>query len=299
MTPPYPKVHVIINPASGPNRPILNTLNDVFRKHGVDWDVSITKRYGDATQQARDAIARGVDLVVGYGGDGTQHELANAVIGTGMPMGILPGGTGNGFAREIGIPKELDAAVELLCTSQHVQQVDAVLVGNEYFIQRLYAGIPPESQTSRDLKERYGLLAYAITLPKQVLGATESEYRLTIDGRTTNVSGIKCYIVNSGKTGTGLSIDVDFSASDGFLDVFVVSRKPLSIMSAEARFFKLPTWSAGLYYWRGREITIEAEPEQAIWMDGEYHGSSPVTAQIVPGAAGGRRALTFGRRHRR
>ena len=284
MTPPYPKVHVIINPASGPNRPILNTLNDVFRKHGVDWDVSITKRYGDATQQAKDAIARGVDLVVGYGGDGTQHELANAVIGTGMPMGILPGGTGNGFAREIGIPKELDEAVELLCTSQHVQQVDAVLVGNEYFIQRLYAGIPPESQTSRDLKERYGLLAYAITLPKQILGATESEYRLTIDGHVINLSGIKCYIVNSGKTGTGLSIDVDFSASDGFLDIFVVSRKPLSIMSAEARFFKLPTWSAGLYYWRGREITIEAEPGQAIWMDGEYHGSSPVTAEIVPGA---------------
>ena len=170
MTPLYQKVHVIINPASGPNRPILNTLNDVFRKHGVDWDVSITKRYGDATQQARDAIARGVDLVVGYGGDGTQHELANAVIGTGMPMGILPGGTGNGFAREIGIPKELDEAVELLCTSQNVRQVDAVLVGNEYFIQRLYAGIPPESQTSRDLKERYGLLAYTITLPKQVSG---------------------------------------------------------------------------------------------------------------------------------
>ena len=47
---------------------------------------------------------------------------------------------------------------------------------------------------------------------------------------------------------------------------------------------RLPTRSAGLYYWRGCEITIEAQPEQAIWMDGEYHGSSPVTAQIVPGA---------------
>ena len=188
----------------------------------------------------------------------------------------------------------MDEAVELLCTSQTVlRQVDAVLVGNEYFIQRLYAGIPPESQTSRDLKERYGLLAYAITLPKQVLGATESEYRLTIDGHVINLSGIKCYIVNSGKTGTGLSIDVDFSASDGVLDIFVVSRKPLSIMSAEARFFKLPTWSAGLYYWRGREITIEAEPEQAIWMDGEYHGNSPVTAQIVPGALAVVRAVSF------
>jgi len=284
MTSRYSNIHVIINPASGPNRPILNTLNDVFRKYRVDWDVSITKKYGDATRQAKEAISRGVDLVVGYGGDGTQHALANAVIGASIPMGILPGGTGNGFAREIGIPKELDEAVELLCTSQHVQQVDAALVGNEYFIQRLYAGIPPESQTSRDLKERYGLLAYALTLPKQVVGATESAYRLTIDGRTINVSGIKCYVVNSGRTGTGLSIDVDFSATDGILDVFVVSRKPLSVMAAEARFLKLPTRSAGLYYWRGREITIEAEPEQAIWMDGEYHGSSPVTAQIVPGA---------------
>jgi diacylglycerol kinase (ATP) len=284
MAAPYPKVHVIINPASGPNRPILNTLNDVFRKHDVDWDVSITKRYGDATQQAREAIARGVDLVVGYGGDGTQHELANAIIGTGRPMGILPGGTGNGFAREIGIPKDLDEAVELLCTSRNVLRVDAARVGNEYFIQRLYAGVPPESQTSRDLKERYGLLAYAITLPKQVLRATESDYRLTIDGKVINLSGIKCYIVNSGKTGTGISIDVNFSASDGLLDVFVVSRKPLSLMAAEARFFKLPTWDAGLYYWRGREITIEAQPEQAIWMDGEYQGSSPVTAQVVPGA---------------
>ena len=284
MTPPYPRIHVVINPASGPNRPILNTLNDVFRKYGVDWDVSITKRYGDATRQAKDAVARGVDLVAGYGGDGTQHELANAVIGTATPMGILPGGTGNGFAREIGIPKDLREAVELLCTSENVRNVDAARVGDEYFIQRLYAGVPPESQTSRDLKERYGLLAYAITLPKQVLGVSESEFRLTIDGRVAEVSGIKCYIVNSGKTGTGISIDLDFSASDGILDVFVVSRKPMSIMSAEARFLHLPTRDAGLYYWRGREITIEAQPEQAIWMDGEYHGSSPVTARIVPGA---------------
>jgi YegS/Rv2252/BmrU family lipid kinase len=284
MGPLYPRVHVVINPASGPNRPILNTLNDVFRKHGVDWDVSITKRYGDATRQAKDAIARGVNLVVGYGGDGTQHELANAVIGTGMPMGILPGGTGNGFAREIGIPKELSAAVELLCTSSNVRKVDAALVGEEYFIQRLYAGVPPEAQTSRNLKERYGLLAYAVTLPKQVLRAGESEYRLTIDGRTVNLSGIKCYIVNSGMTGTGLSVAGEFSASDGILDLFVVSRKLLSVVAAEARFLQLPTWNAGLYCWRGREITIDAQPEQAIWMDGEYHGTSPVTAQVVPGA---------------
>ena len=283
MTAPYLNIHVIVNPASGPDRPILNTLNDVFRKHGVDWDVSITKRYGDASRQAREAISRGVDLVVGYGGDGTQHELANAVIGTNMPMGILPGGTGNGFAREMGIPKDLREAVELLCTCRNVRHVDAARVGGEYFIQRLYAGVPPESQTSREMKERFGLLAYAVTVPKQILRAKESDYQLTVDGRTICVSGIKCYIVNSGRTGTGLTVDADFSPTDGLLDVFVVSRKPLSVMSAEARFLRLPTADAGLYYWRGKEITIEAQPAQAIWMDGEHQGNSPVTAQVVPG----------------
>jgi diacylglycerol kinase (ATP) len=283
MTPPYLNVHVIVNPASGPDRPILNTLNDVFRQYGVDWDVSITKRYGDASRQAKEAIARGVDLVVGYGGDGTQHELANAVVGTNMPMGILPGGTGNGFAREMGIPKDLREAVEVLCTCRNVRRVDVARVGSECFIQRLYAGVPPESQTSREMKERYGLLAYAVTVPKQILRAKESEYRITIDGRTVCLNGIKCYIVNSARTGTGLAVDVDFSPTDGLLDVFVVSRKPLSVMSVEARFLRLPTLDAGLYYWRGKEITIDAQPGQAIWMDGEYQGDSPVTARVVPG----------------
>ena len=92
----------------------------------------------------------GVDLVVGYGGDGTQHELANAVIGTATPMAVLPGGTGNGFARELGIPKELRAAVELICTGGRVRQIDVGRIGEQYFIQRMYAGVEPEEQTSRE-----------------------------------------------------------------------------------------------------------------------------------------------------
>jgi len=123
----YRRVHVVINPASGKDEPILNVLNDVFREHGVAWDASVTHRYGDAGDQARAAIADGVDLVVAYGGDGTQHEVANAVVGASVvtgrrtPMGILPGGTGNGFAREVGVPKKVrDATIAISssgCTS--------------------------------------------------------------------------------------------------------------------------------------------------------------------------------------
>ena len=156
----YRRVHVVINPASGKDEPILNVLNDVFREHDVAWDASVTHRYGDAGNQARDAIGDGVDLVVAYGGDGTQHEVANAVVtaaltkGRQVPMGILPGGTGNGFAREVGVPRNVRDATILLCTSSRTRAIDVgrlrsigeAQVDEKYFIQRLYIGVEPEEQ---------------------------------------------------------------------------------------------------------------------------------------------------------
>ena len=67
---PYPKVHVVINPASGQDEPILNVLNHVFHPAGITWDVSLTHKSGDATHLAAQAVASGVDLVAAYGGDG-------------------------------------------------------------------------------------------------------------------------------------------------------------------------------------------------------------------------------------
>ena len=90
MTIPYKRVLVIINPAAGHDEPILNTLNDVFHSAGVDWDIRITHKFGDATRLAKEAVEMGVDLVAGYGGDGTQMEVANGLLGSGIPLAILP-----------------------------------------------------------------------------------------------------------------------------------------------------------------------------------------------------------------
>ena len=92
MTVPYKRVHVIINPAAGGNNPILNILNDVFRQYEVEWDVTITHRAGDATRQAQEAIASGVDLVAGYGGDGTQMEVLMALSAARLPWPSCPAG---------------------------------------------------------------------------------------------------------------------------------------------------------------------------------------------------------------
>ena len=91
-------VHVIINPASGNNEPMLNIINDVFAEYDIKWEALITHGPGDATELARRAADDGCDLVACYGGDGTLMEVVNGLIGTGMTLGVLPGGTGNTVA---------------------------------------------------------------------------------------------------------------------------------------------------------------------------------------------------------
>ena len=71
------RIHVVINPAAGQDEPILNIVNDVCRQHGVEWSASVTHKFGDATALARQAAEDGYDIVAGYGGDGTQHEIAS------------------------------------------------------------------------------------------------------------------------------------------------------------------------------------------------------------------------------
>jgi YegS/Rv2252/BmrU family lipid kinase len=296
---PYKKIHVVINPASGSDEAILNTVNDVFYQHGVDWTVSVTKKYGDATEQAKAAIAAGADLVTGYGGDGTQHEIANAVLSTAaeggrsIPMGILPGGTGNGFAREMSTPGKLRPAVEVLCTSQNTRQIDVghlsdlgeAHVPDRYYIQRLYIGIEPEEQTSRAMKDKYGVFAYAVSMHERSKTTKQSKYRATIDGEVYNFEAFKVYVVNSGMMGTGYKITHSYAIDDGLLDAFLMNSEVSETIDATIdRFLDLSTDAAKKYYRQCREITLDTDPDQPIWSDGEYIGRTPVTIKVLPGA---------------
>jgi len=285
MSVPYKRIHIVINPASGKDEPILNTFNHVFGQYEVEWSTSVTHKYGDAVEQAKEAIAAGVDLVAGYGGDGTQHEIANAVLGSGTMMGILPGGTGNGFAREMGIPNKLQPAVELLCTSRKTRTIDVAKVGDDYFIQRMYIGIEPEEQTSREMKDKYGVFAYAVSVVQQTRATKEIQYRVSADGEEQTFRAVKAYVVNSGMMGTGLSITGTYAIDDGLLDAFILDTADLqSIKGAADRFFRIDTQAARKHYRQCRKLTIETTPDQPVWTDGEYIGRTPVTVSVVPGA---------------
>jgi diacylglycerol kinase (ATP) len=276
----YKNIHVIINPASGGNEPILNTLNDVFTKHGVRWDASITHQAGDATKQCKEAVQRGADMVAGYGGDGTQMEVVAGLRGSGTPLGILPGGTGNAMAFELGIPRGLRAATELLCTSSNTTEIDLAQTGERIFMLRAYTGPKPEYVASREEKDRLGIMAYPLATLRVLKNLKPTKYRITIDGETGETEGLACFVFNAGASG-GIDASLpEVSASDGVLDLYMLHTTPPTATELVSHLFG--RHEEHVNHWRGRKITIETDDPEDLWLDGEPSGQTPCTIQVLP-----------------
>jgi YegS/Rv2252/BmrU family lipid kinase len=285
---PYKRILVIINPAAGRDEPILNTFNDVFHSTGIDWDIRITHKSGDATRIAKEAAAAGVDLVAGYGGDGTQMEVANGLLGSGVPQAILPGGTGNAMARDLNIPINLRQATELIVTSHKRRAVDLAKIGDRYFMLRAYTGVKPEDAASRADKDKLGQLAYIQASLKIFSHMTPTHYRATVDGEVIEGNALICFILNAGSIGGVMGVSLptvgDVSVSDGYLDLYAVTKGIQPIRAVSRHLFRVGESPAGIYHWRGKEITLEADSPQDIWIDGEIGGQTPFTTVAVPGA---------------
>ena len=288
MTLPYPKVHVVINPASGQNEPILNVLNEVFHAAGVEWDNSLTHKSGDATRLAAQAASAGVDLVAAYGGDGTQMEVANGLLGTGVPQAILPGGTGNAMAHDLGISLKLREAAQIITTSSKRRAIDLARIGEKVFMLRAYAGLSSEKAASREEKDKYGQLAYVQAGLKFIKEQPEIHFRATVDDEVVEGEALICYILNAGSIGGVMGISLptvgDVDISDGYLDLYAVTKGLKPFRAASKHLFKHEGSDAGVYHWRGREISLEADSPQDVWVDGELGGKTPFTAIALPQA---------------
>ncbi len=282
------KIHAIINPASGQPQPILHTLNSVFHPLGIDWDIFITKESGDAERFARLSAASGADVVAAYGGDGTVMEAARGLRGSQTPLAILPGGTANLMSVELGVPKNLaQAAAVAADPKSKVRVVDAGLLGGQtHFLLRVGLGFAARKVeiADRELKDRFGIMAYSIGALKALTETEKAHYRLTLDGKLHETDGFSCLVDNAGNIGfAGLGLK-SILIDDGLLDVIVIR---------DARIRSWVAVGAGLggaklnpeyiRHWQAREITIEADPPQPVQMDGELAGQTPVSIQVVPG----------------
>lgn len=288
--PQFRRAFVIVNPASGQDETILNTLNTAFRAAGLDWDVAITKKEGDATRLAREAAASGeIDVVAIYGGDGSVMEAASGLIGSDVPLAILPGGTNNVMSVELGIPKPLEDAAALVGSAPaQIRSVDMGRFNDHLFILRVGIGYEAviNETADREMKDRFGGLAYSLAGLKALKNPPVAKYRLTLDGELEEVEGLWVMIANSASLGApNLNLVHRISVSDGLLDVIVVRRADLdSLLSVASSVADVKIIGKPLPHWQVREVLIEADPPMAVTGDGEIWEPTPASASVVPQA---------------
>jgi YegS/Rv2252/BmrU family lipid kinase len=294
------RIHVIINPAAGQNVPVLSILNDVFQTANIDWDISITKKAGDGeklTRQIRNAPH--LSAIGVYGGDGTIAEVAHALRGTEIPLGILPGGTANVLALELGIPVDLTQAAKLLAgDGAAIRNLDMCLIRKpgyrairprKSFLVRASIGLMAEmsSNADRQTKDRLGTLAYIVSGLQALRNPVTVKYRLELDDQKVSVEGVTCLIANSGNLALpGVSLSpANVSVSDGLLDVFVLRTTDVgAILSVAASVTALAEPGSELQHWQARKVTVSTSRKQFVDCDGDSSGSTPITVQVAPGS---------------
>jgi diacylglycerol kinase (ATP) len=303
---PFERVHIVINPVAGQDEPGLSVLNSVFRAAGVDYDVSITKAAGDAMVQARKAAEGGADVVAAYGGDGTVAEVASGLIGTNVPLAILPGGTANAMSSELNIPQTLRPAAELICAETNlVRKIDmgslyiqSAEFGDHWrnFILRVGVGFEASmvENADRELKDRFGNFAYLWSAMQNLVQPQVSRYQLVIDDKEIETEGLTCIIANSGNMAQrNLSLIPGIDISDGLLDVIVIQPAGLrlftdlvgsitGLINVEAD--NGSNDKRAIQWWQAKEVRLVSTPAQAVQLDGELLGTPAVSARVLPQA---------------
>jgi len=284
----YKRAMIVINPAAGKAEPMLSVLNDVLGPAEIDWQVAVTHKPGDGVRATREAVAAGYDLIGVYGGDGTVAEVASALAEGGPPLLVLPGGTGNALAEDLGIPTVLaDAAALALEGGSEIRRIDMGRAGDTYFVLRMTMGIETAmvGSATREMKDRFGWLAYAVAGVQALATPEVAEYTVTVDEESFVVEGVAAMIANSASTGhvAGMRLAQGVDPSDGLLDVVVVETAGLSGLLGSAAEAAQGQEPSGVRRWSGTRIRVDAKPTQVILADGEESGTTPVDVTIMPG----------------
>ena len=292
------RAKLIINPSSGPwdVRRELPTVLRHLAEHGWQTAVHQTARPGEATQLARQASDDGLDGVFVVGGDGTINEVINGLAESSVALGVLPGGTSNVWARELGLPTRSPLHLLPLVDSVRAlvpgasRRIDLGKANGRYFLQWAGLGLDAEVTYAMEPRtrrqRRLGPLTYLIAGVAAAAHLVGTRTRIWIDDRRIYRRSILIVISNSQLYGGGVRIATDALLDDGLLDVSVFAGA--GFFSAIRTVLGVVT---GLHVrdprhtcYRGCCIRIEADKPMPIHVDGEPFGMTPLECVVVPQA---------------
>jgi len=286
-------VAIIINPISGGARPgtaerRAQVAIDAVERHGDRPEVFITERPGHARDLARSAAERGMRLVLAWGGDGTINEVASALVFGDVPLGIVPAGSGNGLARELGVNWRPERAIASALAAEP-RLVDVGEVAGRYFVNLAGIGFDAEvaAQFNRPGNTSRGLRAYAWLTARSFLCYRGREYTVSADQQRLRTRALMIVIANGTEFGNRILIARGARVDDGALDLVVVEDR--SLVGTVCRLpwlvarqiHRVPQWSTR----PARRVTIECDEPMTFHVDGEpVAGGTRLDARIHPGA---------------
>ncbi len=292
---------VAINPASGTGRSAEVGASVVAQLTAAGHSVTVAGG-GDAAaveRSLRAAVAEPIGAVVAVGGDGTVNLVANVLAGTGIPIGIVPTGSGNDISRSLGLPYvdtevALDRVLQALAPADGpvARAIDAVHLSNgRWFVGVLSAGFDAAvNARANGLRWPRGNGRYVIAVLLEIGRLRPIRYRMTLDRDPRQFSAVMLTAGNTRAIGGGMLVLPDAVPDDGLLDVLIASAlSRFELLMLLPKVFRgTHVTDAHVEIVRGKVLTIaggdgEMRPITA-YADGEPVGTLPLTLEIVPNA---------------
>jgi diacylglycerol kinase (ATP) len=288
------RVVAIINPISGAGMdPSAATrraalIRDELTKRDLKPSIEITTRVGHARELALAAVQDRADLLIVWGGDGTLNEVGTAAAGSDMAIGIIPAGSGNGFAAALGIPRDPVRALAK-ALGPRVQAIDVGVLGERRFLNVAGIGIDARiaalfNQRARGSRGKWPYISIGVT---QGCRYKSLEYTVQLDADPVRYRALLIAFANGREYGMGASLAPRAQLDDGVLDAFIVEDRPVVSRFWHARHLARGTVDRAPRVVTAKVRTAVVESSEPI----EYHvDGEPGTAigrleiGVLPGA---------------
>ena len=278
---------VLVNPSAGGGRvrDLLPRLEGALRDRGIAYRLVMTTSLDHGVEEAKGAGADG-DVPVVMSGDGLVGQVGGALAGTDVPLGVIPGGRGNDFARVVGIPNAIPDAVDLLAAGT-TRSIDVGEVNGRRFLCIASCGFDSDAnRIANEARLVKGNLVYLYAALRALVAWKPARFEVTLDGKQREFTGYAVAAANNRAYGGGMFLAPAAELDDGKLDVVWTSDvSKLHFLANLPKVFKgRHVDNPEVTVLRGSEVEIRADRQFAVYADGDHIADLPATVRVLPRA---------------
>lgn len=264
-------------------------LESRFAEIGENFSFVELSRGESIENTVRKALENGFDLIVAVGGDGTVSAAMAAVAGRSVPLAIVPLGTTNLIARELGIPLDIEGAATIAAKGTVARSIDGMAIGERFYFLQIGVGLSALviDGTTAELKSKIGILAYVGALARRLFSLRSHWLEVSIDGETHKVRSIEATVANNGLLARMLLRNApDIRMDDGRIDVCILGARtildyPRILWDAMIGHRGSPRVS---FLAARQSVSIRSSKPLKVQADGDLIGTTPIEIKVIPRA---------------